>query len=292
VHAIDVGGDAGASRYVAARPKVREAVLALRPHVVHVHFGYSVLAVPHVDPPLVASFYGDDLNGTTTESGGTTIKSWAGRYVANWLAWRSRRSIVVSEGMLRALWLRRVRGRAVVVRDGVDDSVFCVRSRVEARRRLGIEDNKIRIIFPHEATDPNKRVQLALAAVAVLRVSIPAIELWIVNGKPADEMPWYYASADAMIVTSRREGGPSSAKEALACGLPVVSVPVGDLQLAADVPDAMLVRPGTPEALADGLRTVLAHLNEPRRSNLPMHLRLSNTAMQVEAVYRETLSER
>jgi glycosyltransferase involved in cell wall biosynthesis len=99
-------------------------------------------------------------------------------------------------------------------------------------------------------------------------------------------MPWCYAAADVLIVTSVTEGGPSSAKEALACGLPVVSVPVGDQDLFREAPEAMFEAAATPDALADALRNVLAR-PWPRRSALPPDLHLDRAAVRLVAVYQE-----
>jgi len=291
IELLDVGGHRGIARYLEAWPKVARAVRQSRPDLIHVHFGYSVLAIPRVPVPLVASFYGDDLNGTSTRTGKTSFKSRVGVLVSNWLAARSRRCIVVSEGMRERFWWARLRQKTVVVRDAVDLRLFVARSRAEARARLGLEHDRLLVLFPHREEDPNKRLSLAVRAVDAIRPSVPDAELWIVNGRAPDEMPWYYAAADVMLVTSVREGGPSSAKEALACGIPVVSVPVGDVGLAKDAPDAVFLCAATPEALAEGLRAALIKAREPRRSRLPLHLTLCAAAQQIEAVYYDALAQ-
>lgn len=289
VEMLELGEGNGLGRYVRARPRVRAVAAVMRPDLVHVYFGYSGLAVPHLAVPIVSSFLGDDLNGTWTPRGGTTFKSRLGVLLSQYLARRSRRCIIISEQMRSGLWGAGVRAKAVVVRDAVDPLLFYPRSRDEARARLGVVRECALIIFPHRASDPNKRLWLAQAAVEALRRTDPDAELWIVNDVPPDEMPWYYAAADAMIVTSAHEGGPSSAKEALACGLAVASVPVGDVQLAADAPDAMWLAEPVPGALAVALREALRVAREPRRSRLPAHLTLPAAAQAIEAIYQEVL---
>ena len=289
-HEIAVAGledRKGLGRYLGARGAVGDAVARYRPDLIHVHFGYSTLALPPVSIPIVTSFYGDDLNGTWREPGGITLKSRLGIAISHYAAWRSRKCIVVSAGMVARLRSRTLRDRTVVIRDAVDPAMFFPRSRAEALARLGLDAEPVRILFPHNTTQSTKRQWLAEAAVEALKRRIPAAALWVVNGQAADQMPWFYSAAGAMLVTSALEGGPSSVKEALACGLPVVSVPVGDVQVLLEVPAHTRLAPAEPEALADALHDVLV-LNLPRdRSFLPPDLDLASAARQIGAVYEE-----
>src|SRR5260370_11343081 len=286
VEFLPLGHGGGALRYVRARPRVAARVRSYAPDVVHVHFGYSGLAVPALPVPVITSFYGDDLNGTWAPRGGTTWTSKIGVLISQLTARRSAACIVASGALRDKLWWDARRQRTVVVRDAVDPELFRPYARDAARARLGIAPTDTLILFPHDVTQPNKRLGLAEAAVAQLRRSHARAQLWVVNGKPPDDMPWYYSAADAMIITSVLEGGPSSAKEALACGLPVVAVPVGDLQLFADVPEAMLRADPTPQALAAALVRALSVSRQPRRSRLPREPPLSAAAQRVEGVYR------
>jgi glycosyltransferase involved in cell wall biosynthesis len=286
VELFPLGHAGGPLRYVRARPRVAARVQSCRPDAVHVHFGYSGLAVPALTVPVITSFYGDDLNGTWAPGGGTTLTSKVGVLISQLVARRSVCCIVPSQALRDKLWLDATRQKTVVVRDAVDPDLFRPYPRDVARERLGVALTDTLILFPHDVTQPNKRLGLAEAAVAQLRGSHAQAQLWVVNGKAPDDMPWYYSAADAMIITSALEGGPSSAKEALACGLPVVAVPVGDVQLFQDVPEAMLRADPTAETLARALIRALSVSREPRRSRLPKELTLSAAARRVEEVYR------
>jgi len=279
-------------RYVGARRRVAEAIRLMKPDVVHVHFGYSGLAVPHHAPPIVTSFYGDDLHGTWHDGGGTTLKSKVGILVSQVVALRSTRCIVVSQGLRERLWFAAARHKTTVVRDAVDPQLFRPLPRDSARARFGIEPDSIRILFPHDVSQPTKRLWLAQAAVDQFKAIEPKAQLWIVNGKPPDDMPWYYAAADVMVITSALESGPSSAKEALACGLPVVAVPVGDVQLFEDAPGAMLRAEPRPNELAEALRRAISSAPAVRRSRLPNALTLDAAAARIEEVYQTTLALR
>lgn len=285
VEMLELGSDGGPARYWWARRNVGEVVRTLSPTIVHAHFGYSGLAIPRIDQPLITSFYGDDLNGTATALGGVTLKSRAGILISHYAALRSSRCVVVSAGLRERLWTPALRRKTVVIRDAVDPEVFRPVPKNEARRSLGIPPNDVLVIFPHTVTVATKRLWLAEAAVKQLQVKVPHARLWVVNGRHPDEMPLYYGAADAMIVTSVLEGGPSSVKEALACGLPVVSVAVGDVSLFEEVPSAMVRADPSAESLANGLSAVIARHGGERRSLLPEALTLERAAAALTQVY-------
>ncbi len=181
--------------------------------IVHAHYGLAALpACFRFRAPLVMTLHGSDLLGD---------------YFERWLSLVIRRFadavIVVSEEMRR-----RIPGN--VIPCGVDLDQFTLRSRDEARARLGWPLDKQLILFPFDPGRRVKRYDLAKKAVERLaREGVPA-ELVTVSGVENREMPWYYSAADAMVLCSDREGSPTSIKEALACGLPVVATDVGDVR--------------------------------------------------------------
>jgi glycosyltransferase involved in cell wall biosynthesis len=66
-------------------------------------------------------------------------------------------------------------------------------------------------------------------------------------------------AADAMLITSAFETGPTVGLEALACGLPVVTTPVGQVsRVVADGRAGVMARDRSPEALAAGLEWVVS----------------------------------
>lgn len=276
-------------RYISSRRRVAEAIRVIGPDVIHVHFGYSGLAVPRTSVPIVTTFNGDDLTGTPGVSGRITLKSRLGILASQYVAARSNHCIAVSQTLRERLWTKRVRSRTSVIRDAVDPELFRPLPREEARRRFGVPRDAVLVIFPHSSWEPRKRVWLAQEAVSVLKDSIPTAELWVVNGRPADEMPWYYAAADAMIVTSMFEGGPTATKEALACGIPVVSVAVGDTQLFSETPDGILCADAQPSALAAALREMLGRASGERKSFLPSALSLPETARAIVQIYQDAV---
>ncbi|HVJ81560.1 MAG TPA: glycosyltransferase [Planctomycetia bacterium] len=86
------------------------------------------------------------------------------------------------------------------------------------------------------------------------------------GGAPHSDVPKWMSAADLFVLPSRSEGVPNVLLEAAACGLPYVASNVGGIPEIAALGDSRLVPPEDPEALAEGLRTMLAR---GRRSDGP-----------------------
>jgi glycosyltransferase involved in cell wall biosynthesis len=289
VQVLPISGGRGRFDYFTSRGRVREEVRRLRPDVVHVHFGYSILATTR-NYPRVVSFYGDDLNGESTgRQAAITLKSRLGQLVSEMAAASADRSIAVSDSLRQRIKSEPARQRCEVIRDAVDTRLFKPIPQHLARERLGVCHSRSLILFPHSPLQRTKRLDLAQAAVTRLCDHGPSAELWTVNGRPPDEMPLYYAAADALIVTSDLEGGPSCVKEALACGLPVVSVPVGDQQVLNDAHGMCFLAERNPDDLAGALQAALRLRECPRANRLPRDLVLSNSAQRVIELYHDAI---
>lgn len=67
----------------------------------------------------------------------------------------------------------------------------------------------------------------------------------------------YYAAADVFALPSRSEGSPNALLEAMGAGCPIVAARVGGVPELADDRSAVLVPPGDPRALGEGLVRLL-----------------------------------
>jgi glycosyltransferase involved in cell wall biosynthesis len=84
------------------------------------------------------------------------------------------------------------------------------------------------------------------------------VELVVAWGVPHTDVPLYMNACDAFVFTSMQEGSPNVVKEALACDLPVVSVPIGDTaERLRGIAGCELVEDERPEAIAAALERVL-----------------------------------
>jgi glycosyltransferase involved in cell wall biosynthesis len=116
-----------------------------------------------------------------------------------------------------------------VIPSGIDLDRFKPMDPLVCKQKLGWSARSFHVLFASSNGDPVKRPELAKAAVAQLsRPDYPA-EFHFISGIPTAKVPLWLNAGDALLMTSLHEGSPNIVKEAMACGLPVVSVEVGDV---------------------------------------------------------------
>lgn len=180
--------------------------------------------------------------------------------------------------------------RVRVVPPGVDTDTFMPGSKVEARRRLGLDDRR-RIVLFVGRFQPLKSPDIAVRALAEVAVARPELDpVLVMIGGPSGEagigpegmralagscgcadrllihppvphraLADFYRAADAVIVPSRSESFGLVALEAAACGRPVVATDVGGLRTTVRHGTTGLLVPGSdPAAFARALTQVLS----------------------------------
>jgi glycosyltransferase involved in cell wall biosynthesis len=195
--------------------------------------------------------------------------------------------VVVSESAAAELALRvpAVVDRISFIPNWVDDTIFALRSqaeRLEQRRRMastiGVKPNGPWVLYVGRL-ETTKDPALAIDAFALLAQRHPDAHLIVAGaGRLAAEterraerlgigravhmlgsiqreaIAGWMNAARALIVPSSSEAGPTSAVEALACGLPVVGTAVGRLpQLVRHATTGWIAERRTPEGLVEGL---------------------------------------
>jgi D-inositol-3-phosphate glycosyltransferase len=108
-------------------------------------------------------------------------------------------------------------------------------------------------------------------------------------------LPPYYSAADVLVMPSRYESFGMVGLEALACGRPVVSTPVGAVDsLIRKARAGCIVSDPTPQSLADGIQSIISDHTIPaadviRRSILEYSW--SNVASAVIAEYESAINQ-
>ena len=268
--------------YLRAVPRVRGRVARGGYHLVHAHYGYSgVYPLLSHAVPVVVSFLGDDVIM------GRERLSWLKRRVRDFVVARADAVIVKSPEMKEVLALARVH----VVPNGVDLDRFAPLDRRECRRRLGYDAVRRYVLFPYDPARAQKGFDLASAAMEIVTRKMPSAEIRVVRGEAPEKMPLHYNAADLLLHTSRWEGSPNAVKEALACDLPVVAVPSGDVaERLARARGCRLVE-RSPEAVAGAILEVLAD-PDPRADGRAAveDLDIRATARRIIALYKSVLA--
>lgn len=214
-------------RLIKEAMRFRKAIKEFRPDLVHVHYGTvsACFCAALTALPLVVTYQGSDLNPCSSMNG---VRSAVGRLLSQLAALRADRLVCVSRELRDRLWWNRT--KASILPSGVNTTLFHPLPRDEARARLGWGLRE-KIVISSAGTDPiRKRLDLARAGVRAAEARCGPIRLVVLDGSTAhEEMPILLNAADCLLMTSDWEGSPNVVKEAIACDLPVVSVPVGDV---------------------------------------------------------------
>lgn len=277
-------------KYVQAR--LRLPRLAHQADLIHAHFGFcGWLARSQLHTPVVISFMGDDLLGTPGADG--RLRTLSKVYVqVNRRMARTVDAVIVKSDEMAAV-VKPI--QAHVIANGVDLDIFHPINPCQARARLGWQEGKRYILFPGCPDNPRKGFTLATASVkhASARMDMPLelIPLW---GITPDHVPLFMNACHVMLLTSYVEGSPNVVKEAMACNLPIVSVPVGDVPERLANVAGCAVCPRDPVALGDAL----VHVLKDERRTIGRHilevegLDQATVARKILAIYEDVLARR
>ncbi len=196
----------------------------------------------------------------------------------------------VSEHLVRAMDQLAGEQRGVLVANGVDGELFRPRDRAAARRELGLErEGQLVLVVGHliERKDPLLALEVferlgshsadasqlvfigrgPLEAALRARIERAGLEarVRLVGEAAPEQLALWYAAADALLLTSSREGRPNVVLEALSSGLPVLATDAGGTRELLESDARMLAISRDPHALAAQLAVLLAAGRETER---------------------------
>ena len=128
-----------------------------------------------------------------------------------------------------------LKGRNIVyLPNGVNLNLFRPMNKRECKTKLGLDETKRYILFVDSNTTKKrtqKRKDRYDKVMTILKEKYGHNNLKeLVMIKTArEEVPIWMNSCDMYLLTSDEEGSPNAVKEAMACNLPVVSTPVGNV---------------------------------------------------------------
>lgn len=291
--------------YYRLGPALRRKVLEFAPDIIHVMYG-GVMAAEATGqdgmPPVIVNFHGSDLLGENLSGLWRKVISHYGVYCSIKAARRAEGVIVVARHLLKAL-NRRANGgseatgktslpaRTKVIPCGIDLDRFKPMDRRRCKEQLGWRESAFHVLFVSSSGDPVKRPELARAAAEWLEQKRGSVRLHMLSGVLNDEVPIWLNASDVLLVTSKHEGSPTIVKEALACGLPIVSVPVGDIpERIADIDGCYLAEAEAPE-LGEKLDVVYQRRARLQCRDKLQGLSCGAIAATIEAFYNDVLRQ-
>jgi len=211
--------------------------------VVHANYGLvGPIALAQSNCPVVMTLWGTDVMSSGWVA---SVSKVTARYC----------DVVVAPSRRLA---ETVPGESHVIQFGVDTELFQPIPRGAARERLGWDEDATIVLFPYG----NRDVKNYPRAKRVVDRLHGDVELRRVSSVAHEEMPLYYNASDALVVTSDREAGPMTVKEAAACNVPVVSTDVGFAdELLADIRNSYVAE--SESAFVERLEEVLRSDEEP-----------------------------
>ncbi len=204
----------GIGGYLSKLIPLKKKIQQFHPDLIHAHYGLSgFLANLQREIPVITTFHGSDIH-----SRGMNLR--ISRSTAHFSAY----NIYVSE------WLLDLSGfkgsKKCVIPCGVNTNTFYPIDRVTARKLAEWDTGGKYVLFAGAFDNEVKNYNLAKAAIDL----VPDAKLVELRGYERSQVNIVMNAANCLLMTSHHEGSPVVIKEAMACGIPIVSVDVGDVR--------------------------------------------------------------
>jgi len=264
--------------YLWAFPRLWGRLLTRHYDVIHAHYVYSgIVARAQLLCPVVLTQHGPEvfLPG---------LQARLCRLIGPLMD----RVILVSEE-------QKVRGhlsKGEVIPCGIDFDLFRPMPKEEARERLNLPKDKKLVLWAGEYFRPEKRFEIVQQSVDLLRERDRAVELVLVSKKPLEEVPQYMSACDVLVLVSDGEGSPMVIKEAMACNLPVVSVPAGDVRDVIGDTDGCYICSQEPRDVAQKLELALGRGRRTDGRERIAHLEIGFISRRIISLYEDLLKEK
>ncbi len=265
----------------------KQIVKDFKPDLIHAHYGTitAFFASWLHAVPLIISFQGSDINHTSDVH---WIREKAGKFFSKIAAKRSTQIICVSPKLHRNLPFGK--DKSTVIPSGINTKLFRKLDKLSCKRQLGLDEDTQFVFF--NANNPIvKRLDVAMESVALL--TDLKVQLLSLKGDVLpDEIPIYLNASALTLLCSDSEGSPLVIKEAMACGLPIVSVDVGDVKDRIEGVENCFIVPQNAMDIAAKIRYIIEHKIEETNgleALVKEGIDSVSTARKVEKVYFNAL---
>jgi glycosyltransferase involved in cell wall biosynthesis len=277
VDVLFVNGVKSKLNYLWGFPRLWARILTRRYDLIHAHYVFSgVIARAQILCPVVLTHHGSQVFQTYQ------------RHLCRWITPMVDRAIVVSPEMKERGGLSNVE----VIPCGINFDLFKPVPREQARAELGLPQDKKLVLFAGEYFRPIKRFDIVQEAVTMLQERDPDVELVLVAKKPLYEVPKYMSACDVLVLVSDGEGSPQVVKESMACNLPIVSVPAGDVPEVIGGTDGCYLCSQDPRDVADKLEMALARGGRTDGREKIAHYEIGHISDRIIDLWEDLLREK
>ncbi len=262
----------GAKGYLKAIFKLREHIKTNHYDITHAHYWISAIVATFAGAkPTVASLMGDDVK----------TKEWYKWIIYIFYKFFWAKTVVKSKDMYNAFGQKGV----AIIPNGVDMQRFKPIDREEALNFTKWDRDKKHILFTSDPAREEKNFTLAKEAVDLLNDK--NIELHYLKDIPNSNIPYYYNSADVVVLTSTREGSPNAIKEAMACNIPIVSTDVGDVKDVISKTKGCYIASFEPKDFSNKIKLALEFNQRTTGRKDIEYLNETNIAKKIIKIYKE-----
>ncbi|MCE7053270.1 glycosyltransferase [Algoriphagus sp. AGSA1] len=194
------------------------------PDIIHIHYGLSGFFLLFFKPKVKTflTLHGSDFNNR----GSNYLQVWLSRRIISRVD-----TVFVQNPTMRDNALKYNKSVEILT-CGVDTDFFTPEEKEKER------DEKI-ILFPSSPLRSVKNYPLFLQVIKELKEQYHhKIAIQTLENVNRFQVKQLLNGSDCLLLTSTTEGSPQVIKESLSCGLPVISVPVGDVaEMVKEVPN-------------------------------------------------------
>lgn len=263
--------------------------LRKRPYdIIHCHHSFcGAVAVMQGRVPVIWTFHEGEIAGDAGSArSDTRMKRLAhSKSFKRWVAGRVDTVITVAEHFKEPLG----RADACTLPAGIDTGLFKPMDRAEARSLLGFDSDRPYVLFPSTPARPEKRYELARAAIEKAGQEIDGIEIVCLEHIPHDRVPLYMNACNVLLMTSAFEASPVTIREALACNVPVVSTDVGDARVMLEKIAGCAIVPPEPERIAEAVINCMRYYPRIEGRAAAERFSLDTTVARLQEIYRQVL---
>lgn len=238
-----------------------------KPDIIHIHYGLSGFFLLFFKPKtdVFLTLHGSDFNNR----GSNYLQVWLSRRII------SKADLVFVQNPTMKKQALKYNQNVEVLTCGVDTNFFNPENIIK-----NLTDEKL-ILFPSSPTREVKNYPLFLQVINELEaLNNYKIKIILLENVTRREVKEKMLQADCLLMTSKTEGSPQSIKEALSCGLSIVSVPVGDVEeMIQDIPNCYISASHNAKELAKLVDKTLKNDNKGIREAFLIKKQFTNTTI-------------